>query len=107
MNDETNPRAPATIRPGWKRIVLVCRACEKRSKGPKKIGAKDVGKALQRALRGARARIVLTSCLGLCPKKAITVAADSSGGDIAVIAFRRGDDAGAAVATLFPAGDAG
>lgn len=85
--------------------MLVCKACEKRGKGPKKIAARDVAKQLGRACRDAgvpRSRVVLTSCMGACPKKAFTVAAVAPSGHITMIAFRRGDDAGAAVAALFP-----
>ena len=98
-------RAPTPLRAGWKSVVLVCRACEKRSKGPKKIAARDVAKRVARACRDRqvpRARVVLTSCMGACPKKAFTVAAAAPSGAIVMIAFRRGDDANAAVATLFP-----
>jgi predicted metal-binding protein len=96
--------APETLRPGWKSVVLVCKACEKRSKGPKKLSAKELAKALGRACRDAkvpRSRVVLTTCMGACPKKAFTVAAAAPSGHITMIAFQRGDDAGAAVATLF------
>ena len=99
-------RSPRPLRAGWKSVVLVCKACEKRSKGPKKITARDVARQLGRACRDAgvpRPRVVLTTCMGACPKKAFTVAAAAPSGDIAIIAFRRGDDADAAVAMLFPA----
>ena len=99
------PHAPAPLRPGWKSVVLVCKACEKRSKGPKKIGAREVAKQLGRACRDAkvpRVRVVLTTCMGACPKKAFTVAAASSSGGVTTIAFRRGDDSAAAAAVLFP-----
>ena len=99
------PHAPAPLRPGWKSVVLVCKACEKRSKGPKKIGAREVAKQLGRACRDAkvpRVRVVLTTCMGVCPKKAFTVAAASSSGGVTTIAFRRGDDSAAAAAVLFP-----
>ena len=39
--------------PGWKSVVLVCKACEKRSKGPKKLGARELAKAIGRACRDA------------------------------------------------------
>ena len=86
--------------------MLVCKACEKRSKGPKKIAAREVAKQLGRACRDAkvpRVRVVLTTCMSACPKKAFTVAAASSSGAITTIAFRRGDDPAAAAAVLFPA----
>ena len=93
------------LRPGWKSVVLVCKACEKRSKGPKKLSAREVAKDLARACRDAdvpRARVVLTTCMSACPKKAFTVAAAAPDGRIEAIAFRRGDDAAEAVAALFP-----
>ena len=105
MPHDTSPlNAPAPLRPCWRSVVLVCQACEKRSKGPKKIAAREVAKQLGRACRDAkvpRKRVVLTTCMSACPKKAFTVAAASSSGAIATIAFRRGDDADAAVAALF------
>ena len=105
MTKVTTTDRPAPLRPGWKSVVLVCKACEKRSKGPKKISARDVAKQLGRACRDAnvpRARVVLTTCMSACPKKAFTVAAASPDGRITTIAFRRGDDADDAVAVLFP-----
>jgi len=106
MPHDRSPDAPAPLRPGWKSVVLVCKACEKRSKGPKKIRAREVAKQLGRACRDAkvpRVRVVLTTCMSACPKKAFTVAAASSSGGVTTIAFRRGDDPAAAVAALFPA----
>ncbi len=107
MNDPK--AAPATdavrtLRPGWKQIVMVCKACEKRSKGPKKFGAKKVARALLPALRQAgqpRTHIVPTGCLRLCPKQAVAVAACAPGGGLHVIAWRKGADAGAAMRVLF------
>ena len=71
--------------PGWKHILMVCKACEKRSKGPKKFGAKQLSKALSPALRQARlpkTRVVYTTCLGLCPKKAVAVATTAADGAV-------------------------
>ena len=92
-----------TLRPGWKQIVMVCKACEKRSKGPKKFGARKVARALSSALRQARqpkTRIVQTTCLGLCPKQAVAVAAAAPAGAMHVIAWRKADDAGDALRAL-------
>ena len=97
--------APRTLHHGWKTVVLVCKACEKRSSGPKKISAREVGKELARACHSAdvpRPRVLLTTCMGACPKKAFSVAAAAPTGGVTLIAFRRGDDADAAVALLFP-----
>lgn len=62
-------------------LVLVCGQCEKRSSGPSKLTAKDARKSLKGALgaQGTRMRIVQSSCLGLCPKKSIAVAAAGQG----------------------------
>ncbi len=68
---------PKLARVKFRGAVLVCGDCEKRSSGPKKLRAKDLRKDLKRQLGPARhqLRIVQTSCLGLCPKKAIALAA--------------------------------
>jgi hypothetical protein len=58
-------------------VVLVCRHCERRSSGPTKLRAKEVRKQLKHELGHARfkSRVLETSCLGLCPKKALAMAA--------------------------------
>ena len=92
------------LRPRFERVVLVCKACEKRSKGPKKLAARELAKKLGGAWRDAglpRARVVLTGCLGACPKKAFTIAAAKPAGGVTMLAFRRGDDVAAAVLALF------
>ena len=64
MSHSSPSEPPATLRPGWKNVVLVCKACEKRRKAPKKLGARELAKALGRACRDARlprARVVLTT----------------------------------------------
>jgi hypothetical protein len=62
-------------------LVLVCGQCEKRGSGPSKLTAKDARKALKRGLggQGKRMRVVQSSCLGLCPKKSIAIAAAAEG----------------------------
>ncbi|MGJ4904719.1 hypothetical protein ACQR0V_24335 [Bradyrhizobium sp. HKCCYLS2058] len=69
---------PALVRPRRAAPVLVCRKCLKRSDDPK-----EIRKAIKHALKshdssghGAGekpARIVMTSCFGLCPKRAVVV----------------------------------
>ncbi|MGJ4914383.1 hypothetical protein ACQR10_24510 [Bradyrhizobium sp. HKCCYLRH2060] len=69
---------PALARPRRAAPVLVCRKCLKRSDDPK-----EIRKAIKNALKspdgpgnGAGekpARIVMTSCFGLCPKRAVVV----------------------------------
>ncbi|MGJ7497078.1 hypothetical protein ACSFA8_18600 [Variovorax sp. RT4R15] len=57
--------------------VLVCGDCEERSSGPKKLRAREVRKELKHSLGDARfkLRVVESSCLGLCPKKAMALMA--------------------------------
>lgn len=57
-------------------VYLVCKACGKRGSGPKKLKPKEVAGLVRRASRSdaVRPRVVLTTCLGLCPKKATAVA---------------------------------
>lgn len=60
----------------WRAVVLVCKACGKRSSGPKKIKTKNAVAAARRIARSLepRPRVLTTSCLGLCPKGALAVA---------------------------------
>jgi predicted metal-binding protein len=108
----TIPKAASAIKaidvlmPGWNQLVMICQACEKRSKAPKKFGAKKVAHALSSALRRARqpkTRIVQTTCMGLCPKRAVAVAAGAPDGTVQVIAWRKFDDANAALQALLAA----
>lgn len=59
-------------------IVMVCAKCAKRQG----IGAKAVRGGLRRALkadrRGRKVRVVETGCLGLCPKRSLTLATAGS-----------------------------
>lgn len=61
--------------------VLVCGDCEKRSDGPTRLEARPVRKELKRDLAGlpVRLRVVQSSCLGLCPKKALALMALAQG----------------------------
>ncbi|MGJ4964119.1 hypothetical protein [Bradyrhizobium sp. HKCCYLRH3061] len=69
---------PALVRPRRAAPMFVCRKCLKRSDDPKALR-----KAIKHALKshdgsghGAGekpARVVMTSCFGLCPKRAVVV----------------------------------
>ncbi|MGK2909240.1 MAG: (2Fe-2S) ferredoxin domain-containing protein [Sphingobium sp.] len=67
------------VRSNWKTAVLVCRKCSKKVDGgfgPK--GNLPLGKALKKHLalkkgRKGDAGILDVSCLGICPKGAVTV----------------------------------
>lgn len=67
----------ATVRtPSWQGVVLICRACRKRGNGPKKLRPKALVATARKAVgpQRPRPRVVMTTCLGLCPKAAIAVA---------------------------------
>ena len=57
-------------------LVLVCRDCRHRSNGPKKSKTKDLAQELKRLVRLDRPkpRVVMTTCLGLCPRGATAIA---------------------------------
>jgi hypothetical protein len=72
-------RDPKVIRAGRASPVLVCRKCLKRSSE-----GGDVRRALKSALKASRpdggkaAKLVMTGCFGLCPKRSIVVASGVS-----------------------------
>jgi hypothetical protein len=80
---------PKLVRARWTGVFLVCEDCRSRGSGPK-----DKPKAVASAVRqesrrsGERARIVLTGCLGLCPKKATAVAHAGSASPASMVAVR-------------------
>ena len=86
----------------WDAVFLVCKACGKRSHAPKNLKPKTLVAGLRQATKAAasRPKIVLTSCLGLCPKKAMAVASVGAGQAprIAAIESRRQLEAFAAPA---------
>lgn len=101
-----DPAAPSAepLAPSWHTVVLVCRECEKRGGGPKRLTAKAVRGALKVALRGTKGqvRVVASSCLGPCPRRAVTVAALAPGQPAAVAAVRSLDEAAAFAAPIAP-----
>lgn len=62
-------------------VVLVCGDCEERKDGPARLRARQVRKDLKHDLSHlpVRLRVVQCSCLGLCPKKAMALAAMAQG----------------------------
>jgi len=71
--------SPMLVRPRRAAPVLVCRKCLKRSDE-----GRDVGRALKSELKAQRpdglkpAKLVMTGCFGLCPKRSIVVASGAS-----------------------------
>lgn len=72
----TTPAAmPRRLKTRWQHVALVCRACAKRGNGPDKLKPKRVARALRDACdaSGRATKVMLTPCLGLCPKGAMVV----------------------------------
>ncbi|WIW43355.2 hypothetical protein ML401_17595 [Bradyrhizobium sp. 62B] len=67
------------VRPRRAAPVLVCRKCLKRSDD-----GRDVRRALKSGLKARKydgskpAKLIMTGCFGLCPKKAIVLASGTS-----------------------------
>ncbi|CAN5666012.1 hypothetical protein BH10PSE18_BH10PSE18_06490 [soil metagenome] len=95
---------PPFVKTRYSGAVMICGECQKRDNGPSKLTAKDVRKDLKHALGDARhhLRLVQSSCLGLCPKKAIAVAAVAVGGP-ALLAEIHGEEDVATVAARLAA----
>ena len=96
------PGPPPPERPSWGVVYLVCKACGKRSDAPKRLKPKALAGLVRRASKGdkPRPRVLLTSCLGLCPKAATAVAIAGTGLATRVIAIRSVDEADAALSGL-------
>jgi hypothetical protein len=95
---------PPFVKTRYSGAVMICGECQKRDNGPSKLSAKEVRKDLKQALGDARhhLRLVQSSCLGLCPRKAIAVAAVAVGGP-ALLAEVHGEEDVAAVAARLAA----
>ncbi len=79
---DRDERTPRPNSPSWDAVFLICKKCRKRSKAPKGLKAKALAATVRAHSREQRPRprIVLTSCLGLCPTGAIAVAFVGRGG---------------------------
>jgi hypothetical protein len=88
--------------PSWTSVVLVCRDCRRRGNGPGKLKPKAVVSEVRRAVKEAkpRPRVVLTTCLGVCPKGAMTVGFAGAVGGTRVAAVETLADVDTAVALL-------
>ncbi len=85
-------------RPKWSAAILICGKCLKGVDG----------KAMRRDLKAAakgrtgKVRIVRTSCLGLCPKRAVAMASADSLARRELVVLREGGSAEAALDRLLP-----
>jgi|GEM_PF-4881249 len=63
-------------RPKWDAVFLVCNECHKRGSGPKHSKPKELVVTLRKHAGATRPRprVLMTGCLGLCPKAATAVA---------------------------------
>ncbi|RYZ10499.1 MAG: hypothetical protein EOO24_08965 [Comamonadaceae bacterium] len=88
---------PAPARVKFGAVMLVCAQCEERKSGPTKLRSKDARKALKAQLGGARhrVRIMEVSCMGLCPKKAIAIAAIGPGAPMQAVEARKASEVAA------------
>jgi len=70
--DQDSPRART---PKWDAVLLVCKECGKRRGAPKDAKPKTLAGDLRTLTKRdrSRSRVVLSPCLGLCPKGAIAV----------------------------------
>ena len=81
--------------------MLICRKCLKRSSE-----AKDIRRELKRAIKRRgdgnlkAAKLVTTSCFGICPKRAVTLASATSLVGGAYVLVSHGDDVEAALNLL-------
>ena len=100
-------RSPEELALSWDQLVVVCRDCRKRSNGPKGLKSKPMASEIKRAARDIkpRPRIVLTNCLGLCPKGAATTAVVGSNVATRALAVTSLEQAGrGALSLLAPTG---
>jgi predicted metal-binding protein len=81
--------SPPLARPRFDTALLVCKSCGKRSDAPRKFKPKEVAVLARRASRhlDERVRVLMTTCLGLCPKAAIAVARVASGAPTRIVAI--------------------
>ena len=81
--------ATDTSSPSWDALLLVCKTCRRRSQAPKGLKNKAVVQQAKRALSQLRPRprVVLSSCLGLCPKAATAVAVIGGGRPARIVAI--------------------
>ena len=84
--------APRARTPKWNAVILVCKECGKRRGAPKDAKPKQLAGDLRALTKHdrSRARVVLSPCLGLCPKGAVAVTrvGESSTSSLVAIARR-------------------
>lgn len=76
-----NRSVPPPARPAWDTVVLACRACRKRRRGPAGLTGRLAVREARAAVRHVRPRprVASTGCLGLCPDGAVALAVAGAG----------------------------
>ena len=84
--------------------ILVCRKCLKRADGGKavKLALKSELKSRRDAHGRKPPKLVMTSCFGLCPKRAVVVASAATLARNEYLLLDDGDSAAAAITRLLP-----
>jgi hypothetical protein len=102
VKDSSQDSSIVTLRPRRPDPILVCRKCLKRVADGKQIkrALKSEVKRRSAAQATKRPRIVLTDCLGICPKRAVVLASGTTlhRGEYLLLAGQ--DEIGAAAAIL-------
>jgi predicted metal-binding protein len=96
--------AIVTIRPRRATPILVCRKCLSRMAGGKKLktALKKQLKRRSTAQAVKRPKLVVTGCLGICPKHAVTVASAATLQRGEYLLLKDEEQAGQAVEQLMP-----
>lgn len=86
----SKPDPITTVPAPWRSFVLVCGKCSRKLDGGfGRKGKLDLDEALRDALKEAGRRrdlrVERTGCLGLCPKRAVTVAWAGRPGEVTVV----------------------
>ena len=97
--------AAKLTRPSWDAAVLVCKACRKRADLSANLKGRTVASEARSALRERkrRPRVLLTGCLGLCPKSAVAIAAFTNGSSPRIAAVTALSQVGPTVNALLDA----
>jgi len=72
MSDKQGNRQEL-VAPRWQTVVLVCGRCRRRNDGDVDLKTREVMRTMSRGLGTRSVRVVKSSCLGLCPKRAIAI----------------------------------
>jgi hypothetical protein len=91
-----------TVQPQWNEIVLICKDCKRRNDGPKKIKTRAVVAETKAVLRDRRSRprVVMSTCLGVCPKSELAIAVAGSAAGPRVVTLATLTEVGKAVLLL-------